>query len=93
MKRAAKIILASLLFYGVAAAQTYTPEGEPTYSETQIRKAISAYIAQAEQVAETKKQFPMPDFGPIIEPPLTEQLQACVVGNLEGYPIEAVPLG
>ena len=92
MKCAAKIVLASLLFYGVAAAQTYTPEGEPTYSETQIRKAISACMAQAEQVAETKKQFPMPT-NETVQPPLTEQLQACVIGNLEGYLTEAVPLG
>ena len=93
MKRAAKVVLASLLFCGVAAAQTYTPDGKPTYSEAQIEKAISACVARAEQVAETKKQFPMPDFGPIIEPSLTEQLQACIVGNLEGHLLEIEPLG
>ena len=97
MKRTARIVLGSfvcsLLFCGVAAAQTYTPEGKPTYSEAQIAKAIAACVTQIEQAAKTAQQFPMPKFGNFVEPTVTEQLQACIVGNLEGRLLEIEPLG
>ena len=86
------LFASSLLLWSVALAQTL-PEGEPTYSEAQIKKAVAACVTQIEQAAKTAQQFPMPRFGNFAEPPLTEQLQACVIGNLEGHLLEIEPLG
>lgn len=55
----------------------------PSYSETQIKAAFAACTAQAEQVAETKQQFPIPTLE-VAQPAFAEQLETCVLWTLEG---------